>query len=198
MQKNGFPCWTGFLDTGVVVFVQVENQQFLSETRRITSIIQEIFRRHRSKLTFSVGIGPVCARPVDYPQAYYQAQQAIEIGRRLRASEESAEYAKLGSYALLYETSKNPATEPFVERVLGPILNYDRKNNSDLIKTLQAYLENNGNLRQTAKKTHTHLNTVRYRLARIEELTRKNLKNAHDFFEFQLAVNLFILSGKTI
>lgn len=195
LTRHGYRPWIGLLDMRMVILVQAPNRPSGLETKKLVGFINEVLQGYQDQASFYVGIGQVCAHPADYPRAYCQAQQAIQIGRQLWIAGKSVDYNQLGFYPLLWEASKNPTAESLVQRVLGPILDYDRTHKADLLRTLEVYLESGGNLKQAAQKAYSHLNTIRYRLARIEELTGKSLKDARDRFEFQLALNLLHLLG---
>lgn len=194
LRGHSDQCWLGMLPEGLVILLRA-NRLSTSEDRGIAAeAVRELFARYSEKVSFSVGIGTVCHHPGDYPQAYRRALRAIEVGRILHGSGQVFECEKLGLYALLHEFREDPAAKLFIEKVLGPVLRYDQKNNADLLKTLSVYLETGNNLRRTAKGTYLHINTVRYRLARIEELTGRNLRNAQDCFEFKLALAILKVS----
>ncbi|MFF2552129.1 PucR family transcriptional regulator [Nocardia sp. NPDC058058] len=76
----------------------------------------------------------------------------------------------------------------FAERVLGPVLDYDRKTGADLLQTLEVFLGCDGSWRQAADRMHLHLNTVRYRIGRIEELTGRDLGHLDDRLDLYLAM----------
>ncbi|WP_330182530.1 PucR family transcriptional regulator [Nocardia sp. NBC_01503] len=76
----------------------------------------------------------------------------------------------------------------FAERVLGPVVDYDRKNGAGLLETLEVYLGCDGSWRQAADRMHLHLNTVRYRIGRVEELTGRDLGRIDDRLDLYLAV----------
>ncbi|MFD6352002.1 helix-turn-helix domain-containing protein [Nocardia tengchongensis] len=83
----------------------------------------------------------------------------------------------------------------FAERVLGPVLEYDRLHGAGLLETLETFLGSEGSWRQAADRMHVHLNTVRYRIGRIEELTGRDLGRMDDRLDLYLAVRT--LSGQT-
>ena len=60
--------------------------------------------------------------------------------------------------------------ERFYEETLAPLAAYDEQYETDLVATVEAYLENDGNVAQTAAQLFTHRHTVRYRLERVREL----------------------------
>jgi len=78
--------------------------------------------------------------------------------------------------------SSNPTKEinRLTKEYLQEIINYDKKRNSELMKTLKTYLNCNGELHKVAEKLIVHKNTVRYRMRLIEKLTKLDLKNLKD------------------
>ncbi|MCX4095362.1 helix-turn-helix domain-containing protein [Nocardia sp. alder85J] len=76
----------------------------------------------------------------------------------------------------------------FAERVLGPVVDYDRRTGAGLLETLEIFLGCAGSWRQAADRMHLHLNTVRYRIGRVEELTGRDLGRLDDRLDLFLAV----------
>ena len=74
------------------------------------------------------------------------------------------------------------------ERMLAPILEYDRLRGSDLLKTLASFLETCGSWQRSAEELYIHVNTLRYRVQRIEELTGKDLGTMRDRTDLYLAL----------
>jgi hypothetical protein len=78
----------------------------------------------------------------------------------------------------------------FVELVLGRLVAHDERYNSQLVSTLRSFLDCGGSWVRTAELSHLHLNTVRYRIARVEELTGRDLSNTADRADLYLALQL--------
>jgi hypothetical protein len=74
------------------------------------------------------------------------------------------------------------------DRMLAPILEYDQLRGSDLLKTLVSFLETCGSWQRSAEELHVHVNTLRYRVQRIEELTGKDLSVMRDRTDLYLAL----------
>jgi hypothetical protein len=68
----------------------------------------------------------------------------------------------------------------FAARLVSPLLDYDRRHQSELVRTLGIFLDCAGSWNACAEQLHVHLNTVRYRIRRIEELTGRNLSTMAD------------------
>ncbi|WP_052345782.1 sugar diacid recognition domain-containing protein [Paucisalibacillus sp. EB02] len=74
--------------------------------------------------------------------------------------------------------------EVFVNRVFSSLLNEE-----PLFQTLKVLLRNNMNLKHTAKELHIHINTLHYRLSRIEQLTGYNPKNTYSITLFYMGLH---------
>ena len=68
------------------------------------------------------------------------------------------------------------------------MLTWDEKTGGDLIRTLEAYHVSGERLRPAARLLFVHVNTLKYRLARIEALTGRKLHNPVDRFNMYLAL----------
>lgn len=111
------------------------------------------------------------------PQALRQAQHAIDLGVRLGRAGQTICYEELGIYRLLLQVGDMQQLRQFAEDILGPLLDYDTRHKADLVGTLSAYLNQRESLKQTARVLRIHVNTVTYRIQRIEQLTELDLTN---------------------
>jgi hypothetical protein len=75
----------------------------------------------------------------------------------------------------------------FGSDVLGPLVEYDERNGSELVATLRAFLDNGGAWVQTARDLELHPNTMRYRMSRVEDLTGRDLSRMSDRVDLFLA-----------
>ncbi|HEY7293726.1 MAG TPA: helix-turn-helix domain-containing protein, partial [Dehalococcoidia bacterium] len=114
----------------------------------------------------TAGIGGVCQSPLEVTRSYRQARQAIEIGRRFGRRGEVVEFGTLGLYRLLFQVTDHAELDAYVEQVLGPLLAYDRKHHTELVRTLATYLAHNSAVQATARALTIHVNTASYRLQR--------------------------------
>ena len=78
-----------------------------------------------------------------------------------------------GTYRLLFRVLASHPEEvrSFYEDTVAPIVRYDDQYATDLVGTLEAYLEHNCNMNATAAAIYAHRHTVAYRLERVKELT---------------------------
>jgi DNA-binding PucR family transcriptional regulator len=76
----------------------------------------------------------------------------------------------------------------FINKALGPLIEYDRTNNTELVSTLAIYLENQFSQQKTAEKCFVHISTLRYRLQRIEEILDITLSSSGQAFNLYVAI----------
>ena len=139
------------------------------------------------KTTSVVGIGSRCLLPDDIPQSFIEARRALNIRLRSVNPEGAAAFDELGFYRLIDAAHGDGEVESFVREWLGPLLDYDDRKNSELVMTLSDYLECGGNYDESAAALHIHRSTLRYRLARIAELTGHDLRKVDTRFNLHAA-----------
>ena len=81
----------------------------------------------------------------------------------------------------------------FFENTLGQLYQYDKDFGTDLIATLEAWIENNLNIAKTSRYLYTHRNTVLYRMDKISSILNSNLKDANELLKYQLALKIYRL-----
>lgn len=96
--------------------------------------------------------------------------------------------AEVTSHVLLLATVPDDVRRTFAVRVLGPVRDYDDTHGAGLQETLTAFLDCSCSWSRTAEAMHLHVNTVRYRIQRVEELTGRDLSRLEDRVDVFLAL----------
>lgn len=96
----------------------------------------------------------------------------------------------IGVEGMLATLREGVGTDTFVGQVLGPVLDYDRDERSELVATLAAYLRHGCRPGPAAKELNVHRHTLSYRLERIAELTGRDPRDGDHLLEFTLALAL--------
>jgi DNA-binding PucR family transcriptional regulator len=92
------------------------------------------------------------------------------------------------SHERLLASVPTPVLRSFTERLLGPLADYDARHNAELLPTLRSFLACDGSWSACASRMYVHVNTVRYRIGRIEALTGRDLSALADRVDFFLAL----------
>jgi DNA-binding PucR family transcriptional regulator len=99
---------------------------------------------------------------------------------------------ELAIYSTLFETHDRASLASFLDATIGPLLSHDQKRGSDLAATLLAWFDCNQNARTTAQRMGIHVNTVRQRLATVEDLLG-HWGHASRALELHIALRLWSL-----
>jgi DNA-binding PucR family transcriptional regulator len=95
---------------------------------------------------------------------------------------------EVASHELLLASVPASVLRQFRDRLLGPLLAYDERHRAELVPTLREFLACSGSWNACAATMYVHVNTVRYRIRRIEELTGRDLSRLDDQVDFFLAM----------
>jgi purine catabolism regulator len=99
-----------------------------------------------------------------------------------------ASYRDLGAFQLLLSLQDEDALRLYCDNLLGPLENGEGDYGDELLRSLEAFIEQNGQWERAARQLFCHRHTLRYRIRRIEELTGRDLSRARDRIEFWLAL----------
>ncbi|HZA90445.1 MAG TPA: PucR family transcriptional regulator ligand-binding domain-containing protein [Solirubrobacterales bacterium] len=152
----------------------------------------ELARRARGALTAKHGpLRAAASRstPVEsLRRAFHEARCAL-AATSLSDGEapEVASHRDLGAFTLLLALQDDEALRSYSDNLLAPI-EADGEYGSELLRSLEAYIEQNGQWERAARELYCHRHTLRYRIRRVEELTGRDLGRAHDRIELWLAL----------
>jgi PucR family transcriptional regulator, purine catabolism regulatory protein len=164
----------------VVAAAEGTGAETLAETAR-TALAE---RFGRADVAVSRG-APVTA----LRRSYHEARCALDVSRITDGNGyRVATYEDLGAFRFLLSVQDDDALRIYADSVIGPLANGEGEYGSELLRSLEAFLEQNGHWERAARQLDCHRHTLRYRIRRIEELTGRDLSRAHDRIEFWLAL----------
>ena len=124
----------------------------------------------------------------EWPQAVTGPDGPQEADDRTASMAGFPGHVPVDSHELLLASVPGPVLRTFRERLLGPLAEYDARHNAELLSTLRAFLACDGSWSACAARMYVHVNTVRYRIGRIEALTGRDLSALPDRVDFFLAL----------
>jgi GAF domain-containing protein len=166
-------------------------------TRRVERIeevlgaCRELGRAHRA----AIGVSEPREAPVHATHAYREAVDATTIGRALLGAGGAIAYSQVGAYRYLVQIGPDNAPRDRMRAAVDLLIEYDGRRRTSLLDTLERYLAERRSVIESARSLFIHPNTLRQRLARIEELTGIEL-DRDDLLSLELAIKLARLHGR--
>lgn len=152
--------------------------------------------RERSDSSYRGIVSRPLADPADLPATYVKLRRAMPVLRRMGVRGHLVAQAEMALYATLFETHDHASLAAFLDTTIGTLTAYDHKRGTELAATLLSYFDCNQNAKVAAHRLGIHVNTVRQRLATIEDLLG-DWNNAVRALEIHVALRLWSLAGGT-
>jgi sugar diacid utilization regulator len=92
------------------------------------------------------------------------------------------------SHVVLLAAVPDDVRRTFAGRVLQPVIDHDARHGTNLLETLRAFLEVDCSWSRCATALHLHVNTVRYRIGKVEQITGRDLSRTEDRVDVFLAL----------
>lgn len=170
-----------------IMFISPKTTDPLNEWKEfITTLAKEMKEKFKVK-QIHVGISNIHHNLQLVPKCYEEALTVIDL-KEIFPNELSHiySYSELGLYKYLKNLVPHYEWLPALKR----LSDYDQKNNSELLLTLESFLDCDLNVNETAKRLHIHVNTINYRLKRIGEIGNINFKNFNEMADIFIHLKL--------
>ncbi|MEX1219000.1 MAG: helix-turn-helix domain-containing protein [Solirubrobacterales bacterium] len=135
---------------------------------KVQEALERELPRSLSGLTVTIARSRLAPVPDEFERATREARLALNVGEAEGRS--PIAFEDTGAYRLLLGTT-NEELHSFYAETVEPLVAYDEQYETDLVATVEAYLDSDANVPATAKKMFTHRHTIRYRLERIRDLS---------------------------
>jgi sugar diacid utilization regulator len=156
---------------GVEILVLVPGGEEPMAARTAEAVLREL-ESALSGYTFALGRSRIAEDPGELPRAAGEALLAANVAEG-GSQDGVLAFEQTGAYRLLLSTmSENPSElQRFFAETVEPLVAYDEQYETELLQTLETFLDADGNVAGTAQRLFTHRHTVYYRLERVRELT---------------------------
>lgn len=193
MKLNGIVSTKGH---GIQILLNFEKKEnSLSYLEEFNEKLLEIVAKKKRNVNTKIGIGRLYKKLSNVYKSFDDALRAVRIGKILH-DKEIVYYDELGIFKILSQEFLNDELEDFYETTLKKLVDYDKQKSTDLVKTLESYFLNNGNLTRISEELYTHYNTILYRIKRIEEITGVDLNNSVERLNLEIAIKIKELLNK--
>lgn len=181
---------------GVQILLSFQDKKQISN--RIKDFNQKIVECISNKcngLDVKIGVGRIYKGLNNVDKSFQDAVRTVRIGKVI-TTKEIVTFDELGIFKILSQDSLSDELEDFYNSTLKPLVDYDRKKSTELVKTLDVYFKNNGNLTRISEQLFAHYNTILYRVTRIREITGMDLEDPNHRLNLEIAIKIKELLGK--
>lgn len=186
LAHNTLPGCTAFLYKNSV-FALVESAAELRDMDAFLAPILPTLRQYN----LSLGVSNEFANVLTLREAGYQARKALQLGEAIHPDNLCYYYQDYSLHYIMELALRNESMSAFCPPPLKKLLAYGQENGSELLDTLRVYLRCGRSKSETAKQMFVHVNTVKYRIAQIQEITGLELNDDETALELLLAFKMF-------
>ncbi len=193
LNQNNLIGIVGFNKETSIIFLEVlpkmENKLHLTLEKFCNSLILKV-KEALTETDVNIGYSSNYGMLSDMKTIYKYVQDALKIGKDIYGSNTSCNFETLGIYKLLCSGIDRGMLKEYVPKYLFQLEEYDKVNNTDLIKTLSYFFANDCNANKTSQSLFIHYKTFYYRLNKIHKLTGIDFGNSDVKLELQIGLKI--------
>lgn len=184
------PVFTTLSDS-ITFILNVDNPDKLKS--KIPKICSELLTRVKNEtgFTLSIGIGDVKNGIMLAKESFTEAFRVIQINRLSKKTNDYKFYDEAGLYRLCYDISLTSYGKEFCSKNLNRLIEYDKKNKTYFFETLNCLIENEWNLKETAKNMFMHYNSIKYRYKKLCEILEVDFDSFEEKMKYTVSVKIY-------
>ena len=167
------------------------SEQEDTRVRALAWRVVDLLRQRNPDSQVLVVVGKTVSSLTDIHSSFQTTLRGIHISRATGLVNTVIFTDDFAVYQLLSENVDPNALRRFCENSIGPLIQFDRENGTQLLQTLDKYYKNACNISDAAKDLYIHRNTYIYRMEKIKSLLNVDLRNAQKMLELQLALLIY-------
>lgn len=193
--KNNPKIISGHINDSYILICEAKCDDNWKEEIEKTLFIPEIMDEVSTK-----GIVCLISRVIDnlmkMKSEYKKLYSTLKIIEQLPNKRVVHFYDDIVHYIFLNNICRLNIAREFVDYILEPFSKIEEKERDILLNTLHALARNNGNLSKTAQKNFMHINTLRYRVNKIEKILKVPIDSPEELFKYNIALILYSFMRK--
>lgn len=179
------------LRTGIV-YEEEGRLIILMAGRQRAKAANEFRKLCRREPNIYVGIGPSVKRMKDIYNSYEKAYTAYQL-TKTAIPKNILIYEELGVYKILADAKESAIYPAFVRETLGKLMDYDKENDTEYMKILEAYFENECSILYTAGALYCHKNTIAYKVNKIKDILGYDILSNENRTKIMLSIYILRL-----
>lgn len=166
----------------VFVFIKIDSEDYLEN---IINNLHNYLKDYEERFKISLGVANPYSGIKNIEKLYNEAYLAV-----LFSNQDTIFFNTLDTIKLLYPLKEDKEIQNYYGRTIKKLERYDEEHGTNLVETLEIYLKYNFKKTIVSNKLFIHVETLRYRLNRIEEITGYSLDNSEGLFALQMGIKL--------
>lgn len=191
-REGGHAVMVTHQNSTFVLYVESEGAK-LPLVHRLLDEVDRILERGGLGGRVSWGVAPAGRDVSGFARGYTAAKEALDLGYRQWGPGHRTSSEDLRMYQVLSRVAADPVAKALIAETLGPLIEYDRRKQGQLLQTLGEFIRARGQASKTAQRLVLHRQSLLYRLSKIESLTGRNLADPDDWFQLSLAHRLLLV-----
>jgi PucR family transcriptional regulator, purine catabolism regulatory protein len=178
----------------LVVYLPI-TPQYSCEVKNMHSELEKIcgrIKKSYKNIRVFIGVSGLIEELRDFHKGYYEALRCLEVRQSLINNNRSdmVTFDNLGIFRIISIGGNRTDLQEFYNKTLGPLIEYDQNNNTELTETLRIFMENNMIIAKAAKILLIHYNTLRYRLNRIKDILGEDIFDNQNKIAIEVAFQI--------
>ncbi|WP_243290464.1 PucR family transcriptional regulator [Bacillus sp. FJAT-47783] len=189
-QKVQTLLWTIDFDQVIILIAPNEKQPLQDLKLFLQWAVTQLKERFMIQKV-KTSIGGIYTDLTNIEKSYREALSVLSIKERFpNETEELDSYSELGIYQYLDIFYEKRRKDGFVNYSLNKLKEYDMKHHTNLVETLEVFLDNDSNVNIAAQNLNVHINTLSYRLKRIKQIAEIDLENPNHKMTMYLDIKI--------
>jgi GAF domain-containing protein len=156
--------------------------------------LRELHASLNAKHPLAIGLSNPCAGAAAFRPAFEEAEHAVLAASVVNPEPGVVSFDDLGAYKYLLRVAQDGRGRDRRGEALKKLVEYDERHRSQLLLTLEEFLQRRGNIAAAAQTLYVHPNTLRQRLRRIQDLTGLDVAN-EDWLVIEIELKLLRLEA---
>ncbi len=173
----------------VYILLMLKEGEDRTVVDRYSRGIYDVLKLKLKKQQIKIGVGRIYKGLALVHKSLQDAVKASEGAKNYLPGDVVA-FEDMGVYKVLSHHAIKSEAEAFLKETIEPLMLYDSRKDTELVKTLEVYFQCNGNLKKMSDVLYTHYNTILYRLTRIQEIIPYKLEDEEQRYALQTALKV--------
>jgi purine catabolism regulator len=174
-----------YLDEGLFSIYPIEEMQGEEKLNKVLlSCVNGLFDPNKDQV-LRLAMSNRKAKPESLLEAFSECSETLQLAERLDIKERVVQFDTI-EWAYIFQHVPRERMERFCDKVLGGLVSKDSEDSHVMLRTLEAFLDNDGQVNETAKRLFIHRNTATYRIEKISELLDMDFKKVNDLLRLKL------------